>query len=371
MTSSAPPAPRPPHAPRAPRSAFVSLASRAETLHVRLGGAGAVVGAIVGAIVLRGTAPLGGAGSIGQVAAVSVLACGSITAALVLTVLAPEALAFPHGRHRVRRTIDTIGLSLLFGVLGLFLVSALFGVFQSAFVGVALDRFAGAFWVAAATGAACYVISAAVSALDGRSLATLLAVFMTVGVLTSAMNAPDPYWWERYFSELGEGEDTASLIFNMTLLLTGAALVVVAELIAHDLSRWAAAAGEPRWKTTVVSTLLTALGVLVALVALISRTVSVLWHDVVAQTLVIVFGITLLVVPALLRRLPGALLPVTVGALGLLLTAVVLYLGPGYLNMTAFEMGAAVIVYVWLLLFIRMVAAAAAGVDEHAAAAEG
>ena len=68
---------------------------------------------------------------------------------------------------------------------------------------MALDRFAGTFWVAAASGGAAYIASSSVMALTGRSLATLLAAFVTVGVLASALSAPDPYWWERYFSELG------------------------------------------------------------------------------------------------------------------------------------------------------------------------
>src|SRR5699024_2049543 len=109
----------------------------------------------------------------------------------------------------------------------------------------------------------------------GRSLATLLAVFATVGVLASAMNAPDPYWWERYFSQLGEGQDLASLTFNITLLLLGVALLTMVEFLAHDLDRWARASDPAHWSIVRVRSLLSVVGVLVALVALISRTVSV------------------------------------------------------------------------------------------------
>ena len=98
--------------------------------------------------------------------------------------------------------------------------------------------------------------------------------------------------------------------------------------------------------------------------ALVSRTVSVFWHDVIAQLLVGVFGPTLLLA-LLLRRLPGALLWFTAAAFALLVTVTVLFVGLDYLNMTAFEMGAAAIVYVWLLLFIRTVSAAAEGTEEQ------
>lgn len=336
-----------------------SLAARTESRHLGIGAAGAAVGLLVGLLALRGTAPLAGAGSIGQVAAAAVLGCGTATAALTLSIFTRRSLPWFGGRRWWRRAIDVIGLALVYGVLGLFLTGALFGVFQQAFQGVALDRLAGTFWVAVASGASAYVISAAAASLTGRSLATLLSVFLTVGVLASALTSQDPYWWERYFSELGEGEDLASLTFNLTLLLTGVALVTVAEFLAHDLDLWARRTGEPAWLITTVRSLLTAVGVLVALIAVISRTVSVFWHNVVAMGLVVVFGLTLLIVPVLLRRLPGALVAITATAFGLLMTVIVLYQGVECLNMTAFEMGAAAIMYGWLLLFIRTVSAAA------------
>ncbi len=339
-------------------------ATRAESAHVAIGLGGALVGLVVGLLALRGTAPLSGTGSIGQVAALSVLACGTATTALVLVTRTVRTLAWFGARPRWRRVLDVAGLSLIHGLLGLFLTGALFAVFQQAFQGVALDRFAGTFWVAAASGAAAYITSASVAALSGRSLAALLAAFLTVGVLASALSAPDPYWWERYFSELGEGRGVSSATFNLTLLLTGIALLTVVEFIAHDLDRWARASGEDARAVTVVRVLLTLVGVLVALVALVSRTVNVFWHDVVAQLLVVVFGLALLVLPVLLRRLPGALIAFTAAAFALLVMVIVMYLGLGYLNMTAFEMGAAVIVYVWLLLLIRTVSAAAEGLPE-------
>lgn len=351
--------------PTGPGGRRSSRASRRESRHVALGVAGALAGLLVGLITLRGTAPLAGTGSIGQVAALTTFGCAATSSALTLTTLTRRTLPWVGGGRRWRRALDVIGLSLIYGILGLFLAGALFGVFQQAFQGVALDRLAGTFWVAVAGGVAAYVTSAAAASLTTRSLATLLAAFLTVGVLASAMSAEDPYWWERYFSELGEGEDLASVTFNLTLLLTGAALVIVAEFLAHDLDSWARSAGEAAWRVTAVRSLLTTVGVLVALVAVISRSVSILWHDVVAQSLVVVFGLTLLAVPVLLRRLPGALIAVTAGAFALLVTAVVLYAGVDYLNMTAFEMGAAGVVYGWLLLFIRTVSAAAEGTEER------
>ena len=59
-------------------------ATRAESAHVAIGVAGALAGLVVGLLALRGTAPLSGSGSIGQVAALTVLGCATTTSAFVL-----------------------------------------------------------------------------------------------------------------------------------------------------------------------------------------------------------------------------------------------------------------------------------------------
>lgn len=331
---------------------------RAESTSLALGAAGAVVGLVVGLVLLRGTAPLSGPGSIGQIAALSTLAVSGLVAACSLAVLAPRRHPWMRALPWWRRALAVLGPALVYAVLAFLLTGAMFAVLQQAFLGVALDRFASTFWVSASTGAWAYVVGAGAAALDGRSLATLLMVFLTVGVLSAAMLSPDPYWWERFFSELGAGSDQAGLTFNLTLLVTGLAFIAVGDFLAHDLGLWARETGEPFWKVRVVHATLVVLGAHLALVALISLNVSKYWHNVVAETLVVVFGLALLLFPALLRRLPGGLLLFTGIALGILVMLIVMFDVVGYLNMTAFEMGAAVTVYVWLLLLIRTVSAA-------------
>lgn len=347
-----------------------TAASRTESSALALGLGGAVVGVAVGLLALDGTAPLSGDRSIGQVAAASSALTAGTVAAVGMAVLLPRRHPWVRTVPLLRRALTIVGPALVFAALALLLTSAMYGLLQQAFLGVALDRFASTFWVAATTGLWAYIVSASASALDGRSLATLLMVFLTVGVLASAMLSPDPYWWERYFSRLGEDPGSAGRTFNLTLLLTGLAFVAVGDFVAHDLERWAAASGAAPRIVHVVRGTLVVLGLLLALVALISRAVSVPWHDVVAQLLVVVFGLALIVFPLLLRRLPGGLLVFTAIAFAILIMLIVLFVGVGYLNMTAFEMGAAVTMYVWLLLVIRTVSAAAEGTETAEVPAE-
>lgn len=341
-----------------------SQATRTESITLALGLGGAAVGLVVGLVSLRGTVPLSGEHSIGQVAALSCLGTSAVVAAVALSVLTPRIHPWIRQLSRWRRALSIVGPALVYAVLALLLTGALYAVLQQAFRGVALDRFASTFWVAVTTGIWAYVIAASASRLDGRSLATLLMVFLTAGVLSAALVAPDPYWWEQFFSELGAGQDRAGFTFNLTLLLTGLAFVTVGDFIAHDLGRWADAAGEPRWKVQLVRGALVALGVCLALVALVSLNINAFWHNLIAEMLVVLFALTLIVVPVVLRRLPGGLLVITAIAFAILVMLIVLFEGIGYLNMTAFELGAAVTVYIWLLLFIRAVSAAGEGAGE-------
>lgn len=339
-----------------------SPAIRSEVLALLLGVAGALAGIGIGASLLTGTRPLSGDPSIGQAAAIASFVVAVPIAAAVLLLLTRRREPWLQSVPRWRLIADVAVLSLVHGLLAFFLVSGAFLVFQTAFVGVALDRVAGTFWVAISSAATAYVVASSAQALTTRSLASLLAVFVIVGVLSAAMVSPDPFWWERYFSVLGAQSDQSGLRFNITLLLTGIALVTVSEGVAHDLRVWAEHMGESRWRVQVVHAALATIGVLVAAVALIPMNVNRTAHDVAAKSLVVVFGLILLTFPVLLHRLPGGLRALTTVALGLLITLIVLYEGLDYLNMTAFEMGASITTYAWLLLFVRTVNAAADGV---------
>lgn len=327
--------------------------------------AGAIgLGALYGLVAVRATLPLFGRGSIGEHAAYAGAATSGIAAIIAGYRLTPQAQPWFARIGRLRRGANILGLAALHAVFSLLLVSAVFAVFASAFRGVALDHVAGTVWVALACGICTYVAVTSVSTLTTQSLTVLLSVFVLTGVLVSAISSPDPHWWEHHFSFLGADDGGSGIAFNLTLLLTGIALTTIGDFLAHDVETWARATGEPAWKARTVRLTMLLLGVLVMLVALIPVTLDRRWHDASAQGIVVVFALVLVVFPLLFRRLSGAFLVATGVVLGLLVALLVLWEGVGYLNVTAFEMGAAATVFAWLLLFIRTVGVAVDGVRE-------
>lgn len=333
-------------------------ASGDESLALILAGVAIVIGTAIGLLTLHSTRPLFGRGSIGEVAAYAAMGTAGLAFAATMVTVTPRLNPWLRRVGWPRRLLNLAGLSLLHAVFAFLLVLALFAVFADAFRGVALDHWAGTFWVAASCGVAAYMSAASAMALTTQSLSVLLAAFVPTGALASALSASDPHWWQHHFSALGGVPDDSGFTFTITLLLAGLALVTVGDFLAHDLAIWADAVGEPRWKVTVVRTSLGMIGVLLAAVVLIPVTTQKAWHDAAAQSIVVVFAAALVAFPVLFGRLPGSFRAVTVVVVALLVLCLVLYKGVRYLNTTAFEMGAATTVLVWLLLFARTVSAA-------------
>lgn len=339
-----------------------AIASRLETAALMAAAVSGVIGGAAGLLLLRETRPLMGSGSIGDVAAViAALASGAafLVAALTLT---PQMQPWLASVGRVRRVIDLAALALLYGVFALLLIIVVFTVFAQAFQGLSLDHWAGAFWVALSAAICTYIAVLSAASLTASSVSQVLTGFVVTGVMVSALSASDPDWWRHHFSALGATEDTSGLTFNTTLLLAGFALISMGDFVGHDLAVWARQAGEPRWKVRSMRLVLVVLGILLALVALIPVNADRLWHDAAAQSMVLVFGLALIGVPIMLRRLPGPLLPVTGIVLGLLVAILILWRGIHYFRITAFEISAASIVLGWLVLLTRIIGAAAADV---------
>lgn len=339
-------------------------ASGSENIALTLGAASAGVGAVIGALVLRGTTPLFGRGSIGELSSWVAMLVAAVSFLVSARLMLLPASPWLRRISWVRRAANLLGLAALHAVFAFMLTSALFAVFSAAFSGVRLDRWAATFWVAAACAVCAYICSVSAAGLTTRTLSSLLAAFLVTGMMVSALSSPDPHWWQHHFSFLGAASGDAGVTFNLTLLLAGLSFATIGDFLGHDLQVWAEATGQRRGKVRAVRIAMVVLGILLVLVALIPVNVDKLWHDAAAQGIVVVFGIVLIAFPIMFRRLPGSFQGVTVTVMALLVVVVVLWKPIRYLNTTAFEMGAATIVFVWLLLFVRSVTAAVQSLPE-------
>lgn len=329
-----------------------------ENLSLLLGALGFVGGAALSLLVLDPPAPIFGKGSVGEIAALLGGAVSGLAFLVMALRVGSRGAAWQRRLSGFRRVVDLVGLTFVHAAISMLATAAVFAVFSDAFKALDLDRWAGSFLVAGACAVGAYVAASSAARLTTQSLSLLVAAFLVVGAFTSALTSSDPQWWQAHFSALGTVSDASGIAFNFTLILTGIVLTTLADFLTHDLSRWAAATGEPNWKVVVVRVGFIVLGVMLGMVGVIPVNLSLFWHNMVTYVAVGAFAVMLIAVPFLFRRLTGGFIGVTVVVAAMMGTAGWLNVGAEYLNITAFEIVAVGTVFMWLILFIRSVAAA-------------
>ena len=328
-----------------------------ENVALFLGAGGLVVGATVGLVVLKDFTAFQGSGW-SSVSSISDITSGVVAGVVFLL----SWLWFVHpswyrGAGVVRRAVHTVGLTLLVGSLTFLMMRAFNRVVDAAFIGLRFDVWSGTTFIALACGVSAYFAASIAARLTLESLSVVVSAFLVMGAMMSAVNASDQFWWQVHFSSLGMASGLAGFTFNYTLILTGVVIATMADILAFDMRRWLAATGQGRWKSSVVSIGLMIMGLALGGIGLIPVNVSHGGHLFTTYVAVGAFFALALVAPVILRGIPwgfrvaSLLVVVFVAMLGYL------FKGVRYLGTTGFEMLAVSTVLVWMVLFIRTMAA--------------
>ena len=59
-------------------------------------------------------------------------------------------------------------------------------------------------------------------------LSLVLAAFLVVGALAAMLSSTDPQWWQKNLSALGMSDEASALAFNLTLIIAGAMVTIIA-----------------------------------------------------------------------------------------------------------------------------------------------
>lgn len=106
-----------------------------------------------------------------------------------------------------------------------------------------------------------------------------------------------------------------------------------------------------------MSTLFVMLGLALAGIGAVPINLSVVVHNVFSSGASIVFALMLLSVPVALRGMPWQFFVVTAGFFVALVGAGLLHFVLNYFNLTAFELVAYIILFGWIAVFVRFLAA--------------
>ncbi|WP_231868173.1 DUF998 domain-containing protein [Microbacterium sp. CH1] len=298
---------------------------------------------------------ISGTGSIGMFAAYG----GAIAAALAfalgrLAVRAPEpdpsvardGFAVPGDRLR---WYDLAAIAFAHAAIAYLGWLGIAQLLEQSFVDAPVFPFPGAILVAVAFALTGYVAFLSAVALTPTVLSLVLAVFLVVGAFAAMLASSDVHWWRDNLSALGMSSNSASVAFNVTLIIAG--------IMVTTISRYATA-GLPvddpvdRRGRTIVRGGLILMGIFLACVGIFPVDEFFGLHNTVATGMAVVFAVIVLGLPWFVRSIPR----VFVG-LGWAYVLVIVLLGAffavGYYNLTAVELIAAVLIFSWIIVFLR------------------
>ncbi|MEE8738818.1 MAG: ABC transporter permease [Bifidobacterium sp.] len=133
----------------------------------------------------------------------------------------------------VRRVFEILALSIVYGST-LFLSSFMLLGLMNDVLGTAILGYLPSI-CAGLAGIMGYVTLVQADFLDAKTIASLLPFFVVSGVSTAGMTSDDPYWYDNNFSELGDRTTFAARMFNSTLMLAGACIIIVSYFAISEL----------------------------------------------------------------------------------------------------------------------------------------
>lgn len=303
-----------------------------------------VLEALVAMVVFRlQSAPIAGPDSLGQFAALA-----SAVTAIIVFVLGRVIAADPARRER-RGVLDIVDIAAfafahaMIALLGWTLAAT---IVEAGLIGAVVYPVPVFMLAGAAAALTAYVTYYSATHLDLQLLATVLAVFLVLGVLASMLTASDPQWWKENLSALGMTDDLSARAFNLTLIVAGILVTTLARYATRGIPT-----PHPRGAAS-VRTCLVIVGIFLGLVGVFPVDEFFALHTGVASGMVVAYAVLII---AVRRWVPGVsrtfLLVGYVFTLLILLLSV--FFAVGYYTLTAVELVAGTVVFTWIILFIR------------------
>lgn len=331
-----------------------------ESRAIYSGLAAALAAFVIGYVTFGDQTSLFGFGSIGfRTALLVTVACFVIFYAVRHREAEAKFVALG-GWQKAGQVAEWLSLAAVYSIVGFLVTIGAFYVIDSGFVGLTLDPFSSALIAALFVGIASYVMYLLAQSLSSVQLSGVLGVFLLSGGLASMITAGDPQWWERHFSALGAGGGLSGYAFNGTLILAGFAIAVLAGYISNDFA--AIRQRNKRYQSVrvnIIRTTLVLIGVFLAFVGLFVYDAYPFLHNSSAGGMAVLFVGLVLGLPWIAPAFSRAFFVFSYLLMAALVVSFWLYAGLGYFNLTVFELIAVAIIFGWLTVFIRQVAAVA------------
>jgi hypothetical protein len=327
-----------------------------ESSALLLGAAVFVVAAAVAALMFLGRLlPIAGPGSVGQF-----VALGSAVATAVVFIAANvlrkgSTTSLPMSRHG----LDVPGVRLHWYDIGALALAhafiALLGwlgiadLMSKSFAGAVVYTFPATVLAAVAIAVTAYAVFLSALSLTPMLLSVVLVVFLVVGAFTSMLSATDPLWWKKNLSSLGISDDISALAFNLTLIIAG----VIVTTIAHYATATIPVANPAELRgRNFVRGALVLIGVLLACVGIFPMDKFLAAHNVAASGMAAIFVVMVIGLRRFVPAMPRVFILLGYVFVGVIVVLAVFFV-TGYYNLTAVELVAFLLIFSWLIVFLR------------------
>lgn len=327
-----------------------------ESSAILIGATAFVVSAIVATLAFWGRySPISGRGSVGEF-----VALGSAAATLAVFVTARVLVeASTRSRSVPRRGLDVPGarlhwydigaLSLAHAIIALLGWIGVADLLERSFTDAVLYTLSAAALAGVAIAVTSYAVFLSAVSLSPMLLSLILAVFVVVGAFASMLSATDPHWWQENLSTLGISDDLSALAFNLTLVIAGVIVTTIAHFATATIP--VMDQDEVRGRNR-VRTALILIGILLACVGIFPLDRFFTVHGLAASGMVAVFVTMVIGLRWLVPAMPRVFLLLGYFYVIIIVVLAVFYV-TGYYNLTAVELVAAVLVFSWLIVFLR------------------
>ncbi len=251
------------------------------------------------------------------------------------------------------RWYELVAIALAHGAVALLGILGLAALLEAGFRDATVFPFPGAVLVGVTLALTAYVCYLSAAVLSPASISLILAIFLVNGALTAMLDATDPHWWRENLSALGMAGNASAPAFNGTLIVAG--------IIVTAIARYATAAlpvEDPRDRRgrDVVRAGLILIGLFLACVGIFPVDRFFLVHNTVATGMAVAFAVIVVGLPWFLRRISRVF--VGLGWTYVVVIALLaVFFATGYYNLTAVELIAAVLIFSWIIVFLRTASA--------------
>ncbi len=329
-----------------------------------LAGAGAfVLGALVGLVVFWGRdVPIAGRGSLGDFAAIggALVTIAAFLFGCALRRTQTRRDAAPGSARPLLRWLDVAALTLAHAAIALLGWIAIASVVSESFIGATAYSMSAALLAGVALAVTAYLAFLSAVNLTPMMVSLVLALFLVVGAFASMLSATDPDWWQENLSALGMSDDISAMAFNLTLIIAGAMVTTIAHYATANLPH--STRSEARGRS-LVRTALVLIGVLLACVGILPADDFLAAHNISATGMVIVYVAMVVSLRRLLPSMPRVFILLGYIYVGVIVVLAIFFI-TGYYNLTAVELVAAVLIFSWIIVFLRNSGAVETSRDE-------